>query len=192
MAGRVACVHTRDGRAGRDAMRSARSGRAGKGAGRAVCPAYVCQRGAGVRTRRVRGGRGPRRGEGALRASARLTAPREYPGAAGATHPGPAEGPLLRSGSGSWLLARRSRLPAGLPQRARSGAKPGRRRQRHPCSVARRPPRGSAARTGGSAGPGRRTGAAAPQSGHAPRSPPRAPSRSPATRLPSRSLFNLK
>lgn len=82
---------------------------------------------------------------------------------------------------GSWLPA-----PAGLPQRARPGAKLGGRRRSHPCSVAPRPPGRSAARAGGSAGPGRQSGAA-PQSGHAPRSPSRAPWRSPA-----RSLFNLK
>lgn len=85
------------------------------------------------------------------------------------------------SGSGSGLPA-----PAGLPQRARTGAKPGGRRRSHPCSVAPRPPGRSAARAGGSAGPGRQSGTA-PQSGHAPRSPSRAPWRSPA-----RSLFNLK
>lgn len=117
-------MHTRDGHAGRDVMRSARSGRAGKGAWRALCPAYVCKRDEGgcaeCAEARVRGaGRGQ----------------------SGATHPGSAEGPPLSSRSGSWLPAPdsrlpvpSSRLPACLLQRARTGAKPGRRRQRHPCS----------------------------------------------------------
>ena len=98
--------------------------------------------------------------------------------------PAPRRGHRSRSGSGlgSGLG---SRLPAGLPQRARTGAKPGRRRRSHACSVSPRPPGRSAARAGGSAGPGRQS-RAAPQSGHAPRSPPRAPSRSPA-----RSLFKV-
>lgn len=169
------CAHA--GRAcGRDVMRSARSGQAGEGR-----PARVCKRGA-ARVCRVRGGRGPRRWQGAPRASPRGTGSRWCAGAAGCYSP------RLRGGAASrlplGLLAPGSRtpgsrLPAGLLQRARTGSRPGRRPQRHPCSVARRPLRRSAARAGGSAGPGRRTGAA-PQSGHAPRSPPRAPSRSPA------------
>ena len=63
----------------------------GKGPRRALCRACVCKRGAGVRSARVcrRAGSlepgGPRRWEGALRASARRAR----------THPGSAEGPPL-------------------------------------------------------------------------------------------------
>lgn len=52
-------------------MRCAVRGAAGKGARRALCRACVCKRGAGVQARGARGARGPRRGEGALRASVR-------------------------------------------------------------------------------------------------------------------------
>lgn len=114
------CAHA--GRAcGRDVMRSARSGRAGEGR-----PARVCKRGA-ARVCRVRGGRGPRRWQGAPRASPRGTGSRWCAGAAGCYSP------RLRGGAASrlplGLLAPGSRtpgsrLPAGLLQRARTGSRP--------------------------------------------------------------------
>lgn len=106
------CAHA--GRAcGRDVMRSARSGRAGEGR-----PARVCKRGA-ARVCRVRGGRGPRRWQGAPRASPRGTGSRWCTGAAGCYSP------RLRGGAASrlplGLLAPGSRLPApGRPPAART------------------------------------------------------------------------
>lgn len=176
-------MHTRDGRAGRDVMRSARSGRAGKGAWRALCPAYVCKRDEGGCAECAEAGvRGAGKG--------RYVRPRARPvpggarGRSGATHPGSAEGPPLSSRSGSWFPAPDSRLPVPSSRPASCSAhapapSPDVAGNATPAVVARRPPRRSAARAGGSAGPGRQTGAA-PQSGHAPRSPPRAPSRLPA------------
>lgn len=163
MAGGAACVHTRGGRAGRDAMRSAWSGWAGEGRPARAVPAVRVQAWRGDADTRSARSPGVRR-EGAMRASVRPAL-----GAAGCVlTSAPAPG---------------SAFPAGLSQRSRTGAKPGGRPQRHPCSIARRPRRRSAARAGGSVRPGRREGAA-PQSGHAPRSLPRAPLRSPARPLP--------
>lgn len=149
MAERAACVHTRGGRAGREAMRGARSGRAGKGARRALCRPFCASAAARVcdpcecadeRGARSLGVPGAAR---ALRSSALR-----------ARTAGSTEGRRSGSGSGS---GSGSRLPApgsaGLPQRARTGAKPGRRRRSYTYSVAPRPPGRSAARAG--ARPGR-------------------------------------
>lgn len=132
MAGEAACVHTLGGRAG--ALRCAVHGVAGKAARRARRRPCVCKRGTRVCKRGVRGARGS-----AARAG------------------GPACGRAPGAGGGGERthLGSSSRLPAGLPQRARPGAQPGGGPQSHPCSVARRPPRSSAApRAGGSGGPG--------------------------------------
>lgn len=121
---------------GREAMRSARSGWAGQGRPACAVPGVRVQERPGCRREECAGGpqvRGARKG---TRASARRV---RIPAGAGVgrvrTHPGSPRG--RRSDSGSLSS---SRLPARLPQRARTGANPGRRRQRHPCSVAGRPP----------------------------------------------------
>lgn len=173
----TACVHTGAGRAG--ARRCAVRGVAGpeEGAGRALCPALVCQRGAGVQTHGVWRGPGFRaQGEG-LRASVglcpgRLCLPRSVGGPGCLLTPGSAggdAGPTPGSTSAPTPASRSWIAPA-----------PGRPLLRHPCSVAGRSSRAGASPRGWGLRGARRPNGAAPQSGHAPRSPPRAPSRSPA------------
>lgn len=168
----AARVHTRNGRAGRYAMRTARGSRAGEG--RPACA--------------VRGVRVPARGPGVLSTGrgpcVRRRAVRWGCGGRGGVLT-PAPRTSRRSGSGV-DTGSGSRSRAGFLQRACTSADPGGRPQRHPAVSAgclRAAGLGPGARPAG-----RRTGAA-PQSGHAPRSPLRAPSRS---RPPARSLFNLK
>lgn len=96
----------------RGALRCAVRGVAGlgKGARRALCPACVCKRGAGVQ---ARGAGGPQHGEGALRASARRALGMWGAVGGGRTHPGSADEPPLRLRRGHWLgLPVPGRLPA--------------------------------------------------------------------------------
>lgn len=172
----------------RGARRCAVRGVAGprKGAGRALCRACVCKRGAAVRSARVcrraecaeAGVRGPGRGRCVRPRAGRVSGGSR--GAAGCV--------LTRPGGGAAAPARARRSWLAAPVRPPAARTPGARRQRVPCSAARRPPRRSAARAGGSAGPGRQ---AEPR--RSPGTLPGARRALPRARPPrSRSVFNLK
>lgn len=175
----AARVHTRNGRAGRCAMRSARSSQAGEGRPACAVPGVRVQarggcadagspgvlstgRGPCVRRRAVRWGCGGRPGAYSPRLRRRAAAP------------APAPAWTLAPAPGSWPASRSAHAPAMNRAVARSATLQ--------CRPAPSEQRGSGRGLGR---PGRRTGAA-PQSGHAPRSPLRAPSRS---RPPAPSLI---
>lgn len=163
----------------RGARRCAVRGVAGprKGAGRALCRACVCKRGAAVRSARVcrraecaeAGVRGPGRGRCVRPRAGRVSGGSR--GAAGCvlTRPG--------GGAAAPARARRSWLAAPVrPPAARTPRRPPATRPLQCRSAPASEERGAGRGLGGAGAAGR----AAPQSGHAPRSPPRAPSRSPA------------
>lgn len=176
MAGGAARVHTRGGRAGRNSMRCALRGVAGpgKGARRALCRACVCKRGAGVQTRGVRGARGPRRGEGALRASVRRAL-----GAAGCVltpAPAPAPAPALAPGSRPVSRSAHAQAPSlAVARNATPAVSPGAR-----LRGARRGPGARRGRGGGL------------ELRRSPGSLPGARRALPRAGPPARSLFNLK
>lgn len=175
--------------AGHQAMRSARSGWAGEG--RPACSVSrvaVPERCGGADARSVRGP-GCRAQEEGLRASVPAQgtcACRSLGVGRGAYSPRvPPLGPRVDS---RLCLCSAAPVPASRRWLAQeSDCQP----LRHPCSVAGTRLAPEPRCTDRGLRGARRQNGAAPQSGHAPRSPPRAPSRSPAC-PPARSFLNLK